>query len=261
MDHATLETTGAAARMMAGRSRSRRLGVGLAGAALVVLTLNGSVAFAASPAAATTDGPTATEPSAPLDPAATDEAFAKFTACMRDHGIDMSDPVKLEAGADAGPGFSTGGSSGATIVVGGSAQAVAIPGDAKAFEAANAACASILEAAGIGTGSAPSVTVSSSATLPVPADGSAVTGGVVLGAGAIGGGDVTAQADEMKAYAACMRSHGVDVPDPVVDTKAGTVQLRFDADPASDAFQTANAACATEAFDFPLPAAPPTTTR
>lgn len=53
-----------------------------------------------------------------------------------------------------------------------------------------------------------------------------------------------------------MRSHGVDLPDPVVDTKAGTVQLSYSADPASAAFRSANAACATGIFDFAIPAAP-----
>jgi hypothetical protein len=274
MGSETMETPAAPAAQTTGRGRSRRIGIALAGAALVVLTVGGSVMLAASPTSGPDGGTNAVRPDAVPDPAAADAAFKKFAACMRDHGIDMPDPVMIEADADAGAVTSTGttsagAASAGTIVVSGSAGAAipidakaldagaaAIPIDAKAFDAANAACAPILEAAGLLTGSGTSITVSGGAAMPVPAGGLPVTGGAVVGVGVIGGGDVTAQAEDMKTWAACMRSHGVDVPDPEVDTKAGTVQITFDTDPGSDAFRAANSACATGTFDFALPAAP-----
>ena len=81
-------------------------------------------------------------------------------------------------------------------------------------------------------------------------------GGGVAGIVVAGGGDVTKQAASMKAYAACMRTHGVDVADPVVDEKAGSVQLSFPVDPGSAAFRTADAACAVDGFSFAPPVAP-----
>ena len=251
----------APAAPIAGGGRSRRLGVVVAGAAIVVFSLGGSVALASSPAPAPT-GTAATRGETPLDPAAADAAFTKFTACMRDHGIDMPDPVRIQVSADAklpsidsagGAGMpGTVSTSGATMQVG-SAQAVAIPGGDKAFQAANDACLPILEAAGIAgaTAGGPGAPTIVSGAGSIVSD-AGPTGAVAAGIGVVGaGGDVTAQADGMKAYAACMRAHGVDVPDPVVDAKAGTVQLSLKVDPGSDAFRTANAACGTTTFGFP----------
>jgi nucleoid-associated protein YgaU len=135
--------------------------------------------------------------------------------------------------------------------------AAAAPVDSAAFKAANDACTPILEAAGVQTGS--STIVSGSATLQDGAGGSglvplqAAAGAGVLGV-ATAGGDVTKMADDLKAFAACMRSSGIDMPDPVVDTKAGTVQLSMPGDPGSATFQAANKACATNPPFSALPA-------
>jgi hypothetical protein len=69
------------------------------------------------------------------------------------------------------------------------------------------------------------------------------------------GGDVTRIADDLKTYAACMRTNGVDMPDPVVDTKAGTVQMQFGGDASSAAFRASDKACATDSLGpvVPLP--------
>jgi hypothetical protein len=206
-----------------------------------------------------------------------DVAFKQYAACMRDHGIDLPDPVSISASTTGLASDATGpvtvGSPGATSggaglhVVVGTATAVQ-PGTAgsvpaqpavssDAFAAADRACSSILEAAGIKT---------TTSTGPVDVTGSGptlVTGGSI-GAGSVGvvmagSGDVTAMAASMKAYAGCMRTHGVDMPDPVVDAKAGTVQVASNADPSTAAFQAANTACSTGSLGFPAPTAPAAT--
>jgi hypothetical protein len=257
----TVEITGPA------RARwSRRMLALVAGGALVALTVGASAAMASGPAAAPVGG------AIPVDAASADAAFKDFAACMRKNGIDMPDPVTLTGGPAAvaagpttvssgpitvigGPGAAgstvTSGS-GASIVVGsGVAQAVAV--DDAAFRAANDACSPILEAAGIKSGTG--TIVSGVGTLSLGAGGGAGTAGVVV-AGA--GGDATKMAADLKTYAACMRTNGVDMPDPVVDTKAGTVQLQFGGDAGSAAFRAADKTCATGGFGLAIPVAAPT---
>ena len=218
------------------RRLSRRLLVLAAGTALVALTIGGSVALAASPSPSSTGTPGS------VDPTAADAAFAKFAACMRDHGIDMPDPVTVQGTTDAGP---------TTLSTAGGA-----PGDDKAFQAANDACKSILADAGIDTSTSTQTVTGNAGT---PGALGAAGAMAVIGVG-VAGGDVTAAAADMKAYAACMRTHGVDLPDPVVDSAAGTVQLSVASDPGSDAFQAANTACSTGTVGFPAPPAPGATT-
>jgi len=85
-------------------------------------------------------------------------------------------------------------------------------------------------------------------TLSLNAAGGAGTVGVVAA-----GGDVTRITDDLKTYAACMRTNGVDMPDPVVDTKAGTVQMQFGGDASPAAFRVADEACATDSLGLVVP--------
>jgi hypothetical protein len=182
---------------------------------------------------------------------------------MRKNGIDMPDTITVNGGPTTvsggpitvigGPGAagSTGSAeSGASVVIG-SGVAQAAPVDDAAFRAANDACSPILAAAGIRNGTG--TIVSGVGTLSLGAAGGAGTAGVVV-AGA--GGDVTKMTADLKTYAACMRTNGVDMPDPVVDTKAGTVQLQFGGDAGSAAFRAADKACATVGFGLAIPVAP-----
>jgi hypothetical protein len=163
----------------------------------------------------------------------------------------MPDPVVVQAQpvADGALPNLVPAPGGATITGGGIVGATGASVPDKDFQAANDACAPLLEKAGILAGSG-AINVTSGSVLGGPV-GAGVAGIVVAG-----GGDVTKQAASMKAYAACMRTHGVDVADPVVDEKAGSVQLSFPVDPGSAAFRTADAACAVDGFSFAPPAAP-----
>ena len=238
------------------RRRPRRSLLVLGTAALVALTVGASVAVAASPG---TGASPSTSP-APLDPATVNDAFKQYAACMRDHGIDMPDPVTITSSA-TGPvsaGGAPAGPIGGLVVGTGTAVTVGTPASAQsadAFAAADKACAPILEAAGIKTATSGTIDVTGAA-------GTIVSGGAVAsGAGMVvaGNGDVTTMAADMKAYAACMRTHGVDVPDPVVDAKAGSVGLQVAADPSTTAFRAADAACSTNGIGFPAPIAPAAT--
>ncbi len=214
-------------------------------------TIGVSAAMASEPSGAPDPSAAVTGPGTPI---AADAAFTKFAACMKDHGIDIGTPVVVRSDAAVGGVPPVAGA----ISISGSASAVAMgdgapaPFDAAAFKAANDACASILEDAGIQTGTG--TIVSGSATL----DAGAIENGIAGGSGVIGvataGGDVTKMADDLKAFAACMRSKGVDLPDPVVDTKAGSVQLQLAGDPGSAAFQEANKACGAQLPFAPLAA-------
>jgi hypothetical protein len=255
------------------RRRPRRSLLVFGTAILVALTVGTSAALAATPAASTVPSPSTTPPA----PAAIDAAFKQYAACMRDHGVDLPDPVSISSSA-TGPALSatgpvTVGSSGATSggaglqVVVGTATAIQ-PGTAgtvparpavssDAYVTADNACSPILEAAGIKT-------VTSAGSVDAMGSGPTLVTGGSIGAGSIGvamagSGDVTALASDLKAYATCMRTHGVDMPDPVVDSKAGTVQLHSDADPSTAAFLAANSACSTGSFGFPAPPAPAAT--
>lgn len=238
--------------------RTRRRLAGALGITLIGLTLGVSAAAATSPspepapagAGTLTVVGTATGMSA-ADEEKLDAAFTEFRACMREHGIDMPEPVLVEAG---GPG-----TAGQTIVGTGTLQG-AVPveaPDAGAFEAADAACAPILEAAGITQMSASAVG-SARGQLGVGPTGAGLGGGVaVVDGGVASAEDVAAMVAPIREYAACMREHGMDVPDPVVDEKAGTFEMRLDVDPPAAEFRAADAACADgSGFGFAVPVVP-----
>ena len=273
------------------RHRSRRTLAALAGTALVVMTLGASVALASSPApAAQPTGGTPVSSAAPVDPTAVEAAFKAYTSCMRDHGVDLPDPVTVSGSAtsasDGGPlaivpvdgtaggpvtivsgpvaaapagGTATAGAG--VIVTSGTAQAIGTPLDDAAFKAADAACSPILEKAGIHTGGTivtsgvditGPVTSSTSGSIP----GSAGGAGIVA-IGVAGSGDAAKIAADMTTYAACMRSHGVDMADPVVDSASGGVRMQYDGDPSTATFRAADTACATSTFPgFAAPPAP-----
>jgi hypothetical protein len=250
------------------RPRGRRLLVILAGAAVVAATIGVSAAMAAEPSGTGAGG------AIPVDP-----AFTAFNTCMKDHGIDLGTPVVVSSQAGSATGVtgsitSAAGTTSISITAGdatgvtdGSAVAggaitispsdltpvtgtVAVPApidDAK-FKAASDACTPILDAAGIKSGAGTIV----SGTL----QSGSLTVGTGSSAGVIGvataRGDVTKMAADLTAYAACMRSKGIDQPDPVVDAKAGTVQLQMTGDPTSAAFQDANKACGASLPLVPL---------
>lgn len=236
-----------------GRTRWSRRGLAiLGGAALIAVTIGTSAVMASDPSGAPAGG------AIPVDATAADAAFTDFAACMRNHGVDMPDAVTVSGGpvsVSGGPVTVSGGEradgttgvveAGTSLVVG-SGDAQAVPMDDPDFKAANDACMPILEAAGIHAGTG--TIASGEGTLSLNAAGGAGMVGVVAA-----GGDVTKIAADLKAYAACMRSHGVDMPDPMVDTKAGTVQLQFGGDAASAAFSAADTACTKDGFGLAVP--------
>jgi hypothetical protein len=216
--------------------------VAIVGATLVLAaTIGVSAAMAADPAgtAAGAGGPI------PVDP-----AFEKFAACMKDHGVDMGVPVVVSS--DSGTG-SVSAATGLSVTLGASGPA---PSDGATYKAANDACTPILDAAGIKSGAA-TITSGSGTVESGSLQSGSLEVGIGNGAGVIGvataGGDVTKMAADFKAYAACMRENGVDMPDPVVDTKAGTAQLQLAGDPSSSAFQAASKACGANLPFAPLP--------
>jgi hypothetical protein len=136
------------------------------------------------------------------------EGALKFAKCMREHGVDMPDPQRSGGGA---------------IRIGGPGNHKSGPGekgkrlegpDPKA-KAANDACAKYLEAGG-----GPSMD---------PAE-------------------VAKRQDAFVAYARCMRSKGIDMPDPKVSANGGIqIGIRGGRNgalgPESPAFKAADGAC------------------
>jgi hypothetical protein len=259
MDHETMETQATPSQPAAapavtwmpatvevaepvGSRRSRRAFAVLAGAALIALTVGASAALASNPSGAPAGG------AIPVDEAAAEAAFKDFAACMRENGVDMPDPVTVSGG------LGVTGTTGTAGVIVGSGAAIALPADVElvpfddaAFKAADATCSPILEAAGIKTGVG--TIVSGEGVLDIAGG----EGAGMIGVTVAGNGDVTRMAEEMKAYAACMRDKGQDVPDPVVDAKAGTAQMQVNGDPSSAAFRAADEACSTGSFGFAIP--------
>ena len=264
------------------RHRSRRTLAALAVSALVVMTVGASAALASSPTpAAQPTGATPNASSDAVDATAADAAFKAYASCMRDHGIDLPDPVTVSSsatsvsgvgplvivpadGTASGPltvvsgpvvtapegGTATTGSG--VIVTSGTAQAIGTPIDDAAFKAADAACSPILEKAGIhsaGTIGTGGVDITGPVTSSTSGSISGAPGGAgTLVIGVAGSGDTAKIAADMTSYAACMRSHGVDMPDPVADGASGSVRLQFAGDPTTTTFRAADTACASGAF-------------
>ena len=138
-----------------------------------------------------------------------EQAFLDFTACMREHGVDMPDPEISSAGG----GFAFG-----ITVEGGPAEEGAEEGPISSAEldqmmAANEACNHFLE-------------------------------GVIQ---EFERPDMSEMQDQMLAFAQCMRDHGVDMPDPEFSEDGAVTIFGGPGDPGMDpgdpAFREASEAC------------------
>ena len=248
------------------RAPGRRWGAlfgALGVASLIALTLSASVAAGGSPSPAgagaggivVVGGPVTAGTSADVEKM--EAAFTKYTACMREHGVDMPDPVKLEASGTLDATAAEAPAAGITVVAG-TARALAFDPASEEFTAADKACSSILEDAGIlfGTG-----------VIAGPIEGSAglststgTAGTIVVVGGPVPAGS-SAEVEKIDAaftkYAACMREHGVEMPDPVKLEASGPLapaaatdlvpvtgsSLTLSFDPASEEFTAADKAC------------------
>ena len=132
-----------------------------------------------TPANDATTGSEATGTTAPTDPA---EAALQFAKCMRDHGIDVPDPVSIDS-----PDGKAGG--GVAIQVNGGPNGSS-PIDATAMDAANKACQPIMEKA------------AGSFDPPSPEEQEKAK-------------------EQALAFAKCMREHGIDMPDPQFTDNGG----------------------------------------
>jgi hypothetical protein len=188
-----------------------------------------------------------------------DAAFKEYASCMREHGVEMPDPVTITTEA-TGPLDATAAivPISGVVTVTGTAQALAFDPASEEFTAADAACGSILEGAGIlkatsVAGEAGPVSVGS-------ADGAGTAGTIVVVGGALPAGS-SAEIAKMDAaftkYTACMREHGVEMPDPVKLEVSGPLAPAaatelvpvtgsapaLSVDPASEKFTVADKAC------------------
>ena len=210
----------------------RRLMIGIA--ALAALSACGAApaagrqvaSLSTAPANDTTPGTgDVTGTTAPSDP---QEAALQYAKCMRDHGIDMPDPVvkTLDGG---------GGETQVAINAGGAGGPAQMP-NAKDMEAANKDCQHFMaDAAG-------------SFTPPSPEDQAKMQ-------------------EQALAFAKCMRDHGIDMPDPQFsgdgnfsigimsgsDDSANSGGPPFD--PNSKEFQDANEACGQNGGGFSISSA------
>ena len=136
-----------------------------------VASLSTTPAADATSGTATSDTSDVTGTTTPTDPADAALAFAK---CMREHGVDVPDPVIQDTGAGGGGGIAIqvgGGSDGST------------PFDPTAMDEANTACQPIMENA------------AGSFDPPSPEEQEKMK-------------------EQALAFAKCMREHGIDMPDP-----------------------------------------------
>ena len=183
---------------------------GCLAAAPVAIAVTLSVALGTSAQVATLGSPDETPAPQDASPAVEfadrEEALLAFTQCLRDNGIDVDDPV---AGAGGGGG----------VLRGGPAQDGEIDPFGDAFQAAQAACGTILEAA------RPEV-------------------------------DPAAQQERLEdvlLLAQCLRENGyAGYPDPALDDdgrleRDGLLLQELGIDRRSEAFQTARSQCAHEA--------------
>jgi hypothetical protein len=156
-------------------------------------------------------------PSASLDP---EDAIIAFERCMKEHGVD----VQIAITGGPGGGAVGGTESGSSLHVGGEApapgenQPAAGAPDLEKAKAADAACRHLLPAGGMGD---PNATMD------------------------------PALADQMLAFAKCMRDHGIDFPDPQFEGGGVSIQIggpdgSGGVDPMSEAFQAAQTACAKD---------------
>jgi hypothetical protein len=135
------------------------------------------------------------------------EASKKYAACMREHGVDMPDPT-ASAGSGTSPGIAVFSASSAD----GSSDAKST--SLSSMDEANKACADLI------------------------ADVAPQMGEI----------DPEAQEkmlEQARAFAKCMREHGVDMPDPQASPNGGMTQT-LNVSPDDPALDSAQKACATE---------------
>jgi hypothetical protein len=178
--------------------RSKRLRIGLV-AVLALLALGlAACGGKRGSGVATADGgkDNKAKPSASAKPGDPLEQARKFAACMRAHGVDMSDP-QVENGSSGG------------AVIHSAGPGKDIGPDSPTFKAAQEACRSLAPNGG---------------DMPKPN---------------------AQQLEQMRKFAACMRTHGVDMPDPDPDTGGVMVQQSggVHTDPNSPTFKAAQEAC------------------
>ena len=144
-----------------------------------------------------------------------EDAMVEYSACMRDHGVDMPDPTFADSG-DGGGKMSI-----AVPLAGGAFRGGPAGGpDDATFTAAAEACQSIMDEA--------------QQNMPKPS-----------------AEDEAKMRDQALKFSQCMREHGVDMPDPTFDSAgAASVIIKGDGQagpPAdTDKFNEAASACQSE---------------
>ena len=143
-------------------------------------------------------------PSESVDP---EVAIADFTACMKEHGVDVQ--ISIAQPGQAGNGPQTGEFRAPPNA--GEAQPNAGSGsDPKALQEADAACRHLLPS---GMEGDPNATMDPE------------------------------MADKLLDFSKCMRDHGIDFPDPQFQGGGVMMQMGEGIDPSSEAFQAAQEAC------------------
>jgi hypothetical protein len=137
------------------------------------------------------------------------QAAVKFAECMRKHGVDVPDPTFSGKGPVVIQG--NGASGGAASASNGNGQSTF--GGSPEFQQAQQACQHFLDEA-VNNASGPKVSAADQAK---------------------------AQAAALK-FAACMRKHGIDFPDPTIQSN-GMVTQQLQVDPNDPSFQAAQDAC------------------
>ena len=196
-------------------------GVPRALALLAILTLTFTIVACGAGPAASDDGvvslasptPVPTGSSAPAASVDPEVAMAAFTKCMKEHGVDVFVAVAgIDGGGTVGNGPVTN-----QHTANGDPQSGPKQLDPKAMEEADKACRDLLPSGMIGD---PSATMD------------------------------PAVADQMLAFAKCMRDHGIDFPDPKFEGGGVSVSLGENGDggidPSSDEFKSAQEACGSE---------------
>lgn len=163
-----------------------------------------------------------------LTEAEREDVMVEFSTCIRDHGVELSDPKTTGVGGDrsvviAGPrpGGTTSGAGGAIATPGG--VATFSGSDMQEFEAAQKECQPILTDA-----------------FGEPND--------------ISPEEQAEMQDHAIAFAKCMRDNGIDMPDPTFEGgsrggMATTQELGNGIDPSSQEFQHAEEACQSKLGD------------
>jgi hypothetical protein len=183
--------------------------IGTIGALGVLLSLALAACSGGAPSSndvATLNDPSASPDASPSASLDPEAAMDAFAKCMRQHGVD----IQISTNDSGDGGFV---SSGSGPDASGPPKVAGNDKDKASFDAANKACAPLLPKGGV---NGP-------------------------------GGQIDPEMEQkMLAFSACMREHGIDMPDPKFENGGATVQLGGDGsnvDPSSQAFKDAQEAC------------------